>query len=147
MSETNLLDLLDLTAAEIIALVKCGTYTNEQLVALRDAESAGKTRKTVVEAIDAELAARETLPAAEAPADPVVTPEEQADPEPPVGDDVPLYVAEHRILRADYTGELCEIVVATAEGNRSFTGMAPERAEAYRSAVAAWLASEGKALA
>lgn len=143
MSETNLLDLLDLTAAEIIAAVKGANYTNDQLAALRDAEASGKTRKTVVEAIDAELAERE--PAAEPDA---VAPEEQAIAAPPA-ELVPVTLAEAelRIGRAEYTGERCEILVSTDQGWQSFEGTGEDRQAAYRSAVGAWLASEGKALA
>lgn len=61
----------------------------------------------------------------------------------PAPEAVTLAKAELRILRADYTRDLCEILV----GDRKFTGTGETREAAYRNAVAAWLASEGKALA
>ena len=127
MSDTN---LLDLTVREIAA--ELPSLSTESLEALREAEASGKTRKTVIEAIDEELAARER--GETPPAPPPVLPELDA---------VPLAVAELQILGADYTGEECEIRV----GVRKFTGRGETRPEAYRSAVGAWLASEGKALA
>ncbi len=129
MSEKS---LLDLTVREIAA--ELPNLSAETLAELRDAEAAGKTRKTVIEAIDEELAARERG-------------EEPPAPLPALADAVALYVAEHRILRADYTGAECEIVVATDGGKRAFSGTGETREAAYRSAVGAWLASEGKALA
>lgn len=126
MSETN---LLDLTVREIAA--ELPNLSTESLEALREAEAAGKTRKTVIEAIDEELAARER---GETPPTPPAMPE---------GDAVTLAEAELQILGADYTGDECEIRV----GVRKFTGRGETRPEAYRSAVGAWLASEGKALA
>lgn len=127
MSDTN---LLDLTVREIAA--ELPNLSTESLEALREAEASGKTRKTVMEAIDEELAARER--GETPPAPPPVLPELDA---------VPLAVAELQILGADYTGELCEIRV----GKLKFTGRGETREAAYRSAVGAWLASEGKALA
>lgn len=126
MSETN---LLDLTVREIAAELRI--LSTETLEALRAAEAAGKTRKTVIEAIDEELAARER---GETPPAPQVLPDLEA---------VPLAIAELQILGADYTGDECEIRV----GSRKFTGRGESRPAAYRSAVGAWLASEGKALA
>lgn len=127
MSETN---LLDLTVREIAA--ELPSLSTESLEALRAAEVAGKTRKTVIDAIDEELAARER---GETPPEPApVLPDLEA---------VPLAVAELQILVADYTGDECEIRV----GSRKFTGRGETRPAAYRSAVGAWLASEGKALA
>ncbi len=126
MSETN---LLDLTVREIAA--ELPNLSTETLEALREAEAAGKTRKTVIDAIDEELAARER---GEAPPAPQVMPD---------GDTVTLAEAELQILGADYTGDECEIRV----GVRKFTGRGETRPEAYRSAVGAWLASDGKALA
>lgn len=155
MSETN---LLDLTVREIAAALP--GLSTEELVALRAAEESGKTRVTVVKAIDEELDARESgvtldVPEpkpgdfAEAPVavgeEPSGVPQFTPDPAPtlPDGEAVTLAEAELQILGADYTGELCEIRV----GLRKFTGRGETRPEAYRSAVGAWLASEGKALA
>jgi hypothetical protein len=126
MSETS---LLDLTVREIA--VQLPALSVESLESLREAEAAGKTRKTVIEAIDEELAARER---GETPLAPQALPDIEA---------VPLAVAELQILGADYTGSECEIRV----GSRKFTGHGESRKAAYRSAVGAWLASEGKALA
>jgi hypothetical protein len=152
MSDTN---LLDLTVREIAA--ELPNLSTESLVALRAAETAGKTRITVVKAIDEELAARNgSAPEPEAP--PVAEaadgegegegqglPPHVSEPPPalPEGEAVTLAVAELQILGADYTGELCEIRV----GKLKFTGRGETREAAYRSAVGAWLASEGKALA
>jgi hypothetical protein len=154
MSDTS---LLDLTVREIAA--ELPNLSTESLVALRAAEAAGKTRITVVKAIDEELAAREgsvTLDVPEPkPEDFVDPPAAEGDgpglpphvsePPPvlPEGEAVKLAVAELQILGADYTGELCEIRV----GKLKFTGRGETREAAYRSAVGAWLASEGKALA
>ena len=127
MSDTS---LLDLTVREIAA--ELPNLSTESLAALRDAEASGKTRKTVIEAIDEELAARER---GEEPVAPLAAlPDAEA---------VPLHIAEQRILGADYTGSECEIRV----GALRFAGTGETRDAAYRSAVGAWLASEGKALA
>lgn len=135
MSETN---LLDLTVREIAA--ELPNLSTESLTALREAEAAGKTRKTVIEAIDAELAERDAALAAAIypPSDPKSPPDPRA---------LTLAEAEHRILRADYTGAECEIIVSSADGKLAFAGAGETRDSAYRSAVGAWLASEGKALA
>ena len=122
---------------------------------VRAAETAGKTRITVVKAIDEELVAREgSAPEPEAPPAAEAAegegegpglPPHVSEPPPvlPEGEAVTLAVAELQILGADYTGELCEIRV----GKLKFTGRGETREAAYRSAVGAWLASEGKALA
>jgi hypothetical protein len=122
-------DLLDLTVREIAAGI--AALPVEELEKLREAELAGKTRKMVLAAIDEELAARER---GETPPEAPALPAAEA---------VPLAVAELQILGADYTGDLCEIRV----GSRRFSGRGESREAAYRSAVGAWLASEGKALA
>ena len=55
-------DLLDKTAPEIIAALP--GLSDEDLLALLDKETAGKTRKGVVAAIEAEVKNRETSNAA-----------------------------------------------------------------------------------
>jgi hypothetical protein len=127
VSETS---LLDLTVREIAA--ELPNLSTETLAALREAEAAGKTRKTVIEAIDEELAARER--GEEPPAPPPALADLEV---------VTMAEAELRILGADYTGATCEIRV----GAHRFSGTGETREAAYRSAVGAWLASEGKALA
>lgn len=59
------LDLLDGTVADIRA--KFGELSTDDLTALKAAEEAGKTRKGLIEALTAEIAARTTPPEADQP--------------------------------------------------------------------------------